>query len=116
MQTIPMSKTKIQRVVENLVGVLVLVTFGLGKPGQECLGRLADLLTGRQVDVLLAGLGAPFGDDIFRKNVLIVQNQKDLGSLIVEGGVLLATETNETFNTAEESLLVFLGSDQLHLC
>src|ERR1700710_2801928 len=47
----------------------VVVALGLGKPGEEGLGRLPHLLAGWEVDVLLAGLGAPFGEDLLAQDI-----------------------------------------------
>jgi hypothetical protein len=92
----------------------VFVTLSLGEPCEECLGGLADLLAGREIDVLLAGLRAPFGNDILGEDVLIVQDQEDLGSLVVECSVLLTPKSNESLDASKESLLMLLRC--YHLC
>ena len=90
-----------------------VITLSLGEPSEKRLGGLADLLAGREVDVLLAGFRAPLGDDIFREDILIVENKKDFGRLIVESSVLLASETNESFDSSKKSLLMLLRRDHL---
>lgn len=93
--------------------VRILITFRLREPSQERLCGLADLLTGGQIDVFLASLGAPVGDDVLGEDIFVVEDQEDLGGLIVEGGVFLTTGTDKTFNATKEGLLVLLGCDQL---
>ena len=92
----------------------VFVTLSLGEPCEKCLGGLADLLAGREINVLLAGLRAPFGNDVLGEDVLIVQDQEDLGSLVVECSVLLTPKANESLDASQESLLMLLRCD--HLC
>src|SRR4051812_22638218 len=99
--------------VVRLFGVLV-VTLGLGKPGQESLGGFANLLAYGEVHVLLASLGAPGAQDFLAEDILVVKNHEDLRGLIKDLRVLFATKSNETLNTSKEGLFMLLGSNHLH--
>jgi hypothetical protein len=94
----------------------IFVTLSLGEPSEECLGGFADLLAGCEVNVLLASLGAPFGDDVLGEDILVVQNKEDLGSLVVECSILLTSKTNETFDASKKSFLMLLRCDHLSRC
>lgn len=91
-----------------LLVITLVLTFGCLKPVEERLGRLANLLAGRQVDVLLAGLGSPCLEDLLRHDVVLVIGQEDRGDLRHQFRVVLA---NEAFGTAEEGLLVAFRGD-----
>ena len=69
-----------------------------------------DLLAGRNVDVLLAGLGTPRLEGFLRHKVVLVVAQQDGRDLGDQFWVILA---NEALGTTEESLLMTIGSDQL---
>jgi len=97
----------LKRLRGNLFRVFV-ITLSFGEPGEESLSRLANLLADRKLDILLASLRTPFGDDLFWEKFFIVQDQEDLRSLVVETGVLLAPETDEAFYTSKEGLLMLL--------
>jgi hypothetical protein len=96
----------------RLLGVII-ITLSLGEPGEECLGRLANLLAGREVDVFLAGASAPFGDDFFAENVVVVEKHQDLGGQVVDVWVRFATKSDESFNASKEGFFVFLRGDHL---
>lgn len=44
---------------------VLIIALCLREPGKESFGRLADLLAGGEIDVLLACLSAPLSDDFF---------------------------------------------------
>jgi len=98
---------------DRLFGVLV-IALGLGEPGEEGLGRLAHLLAGWEIDVFLAGFGAPFSEHLFTDDILIVENHEDLRRQIIDLWVLFASDPNEAFHSSEKSLLMFLGANHLY--
>ena len=105
----------------NLKSLLFVILFlvialGLFEPLEENLSRLADLLAGLDIDVFLAGLGAPFLENFFGEEIIVVAGEEDLGGLVEEIGVLLAAESNEAFDASKEGLLVLLGGTNLGLC
>jgi hypothetical protein len=91
----------------------VLVALSLFEPFKERLGRLAHLLTGRDIDVFLAGARAPFGDNVFAENVVVVEKHQDLGCRVVDIRVLLAAKSDESFDASKKGLFVFLRGDHL---
>ncbi len=64
----------------GLLRVLV-VALGLSEPSEKGFGRLADLLAGGKINILLACLRAPFSDNFFADKILIVVDAKDLRDL-----------------------------------
>jgi hypothetical protein len=96
--------------VDSSFGVAAL---GLSKPGEERLGRLPHLFAGWKIDVLLAGLGAPFGKNLFAENILIIEYHENLGGLVVDVRVVFASEPNEAFHPSKKGFFVFLRSDHL---
>jgi hypothetical protein len=94
--------------VRRLLLLIVLVTLSGLEPLDELLGALANLLAGRQVDVLLAGLGAPSLEGLLGNKVVLVVLKQDGRDLRDEVRLL---HTDETLETTEESLLVLLGRD-----
>ena len=54
----------------QLVGVLITLSFS--EPSEERLSRLADFLASWEVDVFLAGASAPFGNDFFAEDVVVI--------------------------------------------
>lgn len=93
--------------------LFIVIALGLLEPLEERLGGLADLLTGLDVDVFLAGFGAPFEDDVFGEEIFVVQDQKNLGGLVEELRVVFAAEADEALDASEEGLLVLLGGTNL---
>lgn len=98
--------------------VVRLVFLSLLKPLEERLGTAADLLRSRKIDVLLASLASPLGDDLLAHQVLVVQLVKDLDDLVASHklGMILALSGQETLNPSEQSLLVTLRCNKLKLC
>lgn len=96
-----------------LFRVIIILRLSLGKPSQECLCGLADLLASRKVNVLLAGSGAPFGDNLLGDKIIVVVKHEDLRDQVVDFWVLLAAHADEALGTSEESLLVAFRGDQL---
>ena len=91
----------------------VVITLSLVEPYKECLGRLANLLASRDVDVFLAGSGAPFLDHVFAENVFVIEEHEDVGGQLVHVWIVLAVNSDESFDASEEGFLVFLGGDHL---
>lgn len=98
-----------------LIIFLVVIALGLFEPLEENFSRLADLLAGLDIDVFLAGFGAPFLEHFFGEEIVVITGEKDLGGFVVELGVVLATEANEAFDASKEGLLVFLRDTNLCL-
>ena len=92
-----------------LLGFL-LVALSSIEPFQKRLGGLADLFAGGEVDVFLAGLGAPSLEHVFGNKVLLVEGEQYLGDLGDKLGVFVA---DETFGATEEGFFVTLGGDHL---
>jgi len=88
----------------------LFITLGVLEPLQEGLSSLVNLLAGRDVDVLLAGLGAPCLEGFLRDKVVLEVAEEDSGDLAQQSGTILA---NKTLCTAKEGLLVALRSDHL---
>ena len=88
--------------------LIVLVALSSLEPLDELLSALADLLAGGQVDVLLAGLGAPGLESLLGNKVVLVVLKQDGRDLRDEVRLL---HTDEALETTEESLLVLLGRD-----
>lgn len=97
---------------KNLVRLLLalLVTLGVVKPLNELLGALANLAARGEVDVLLASLGTPSLEGLFRHEVVLVDLQQNAGDL---GDELRVVVSDEALDATEESLLVTLRSDEL---
>lgn len=93
--------------------LFIVITLSLLEPLEECFGGLANLLASLDVDVLLAGFGAPFEDDVFGEEIFVVEDHENLGGLVEELGVILATEANEALDAAEEGLLMLLRGTNL---
>lgn len=91
----------------------LLLGLGLGEPGKEGLGGLANLLGGGNIGVLLAGLGSPLGNDVLADEVVVVVQMENLNNSLVHLGVLVARSSNETLSATEKSLLVTIGGDNL---
>jgi hypothetical protein len=108
-----MSTTYDQRILLFRRVVLVLVTLGSFEPLDELFGRFADLFAGRDVDVFLAGFGAPFLERVFRDQVVLVILEKDGGDLRSQDGPVFA---DETLGAAEESSFVTFAGDYLAGC
>jgi hypothetical protein len=96
----------------DLFGVVAL---GLGKPGKEGFGGFAHLLAGWEVNILLTGFRAPFGENLLAQNILVIENHEDLGCLVVDVWVFLASEPNESFHSSKKSLFMSFGRDHLVL-
>lgn len=102
----------VNRPVHHLLLVLLALILALGilEPLQEGLGGLADLLAGRDVHVFLAGLCAPCLEGFLRHEVVLVVAKEDGRDLCDQGRVVLP---DKPLGTAQEGLLVALGSDHL---
>jgi hypothetical protein len=96
-----------QRGYSLLVILVRLLLLGLLEPREEGLGSTTDLLRGRQVDVLLAGLGAPLLDDLLGGQLVVVVQLEDLDNLAV---VILAERAEQTLGASKEGLFVALGA------
>jgi hypothetical protein len=93
-----------------IVGILL---FGLGKPGNEGLSGLADLLGGCNVDILPAGLAAPLGNDLLGHEVVVVVLVENLDNFLIHVGILLTQLAKESLGAAEKGLLMALRGDHL---
>jgi hypothetical protein len=92
---------------KRLLRVLI-IALGLSQPGEKSFGRLADLLAGGKIDVLLACLRAPLSDDFLTDEILVVVDAENLGDLTEEVWILFATNADKAFGSAEESLFMSL--------
>jgi hypothetical protein len=63
--------------------------------------------------VFLASLGAPFRDDFLSQEIFVVQNQKNLGGLLIDFWLILTAGSDEAFNTTEDGLLMSLRCTNL---
>jgi hypothetical protein len=88
----------------------LFVRLSVLQPFQELLCRFANLLTGRQVDVLLARLRTPTLENLFGHEVCLVVGQEDSRDLGNQLGMVFA---DEAFGSAEEGFLVLVGGDEL---
>lgn len=102
---------KSDRRTSVLVGRLFFVR--LGEPGEEGFGSLAHLLGGADVDVLLAGPAAPFGDDFLADQVLFIVEMENLDDLLENVGMCLAESAKEPLGTTQKGSLVALGRHDL---
>ena len=96
----------------DLFGVVAL---GFSKPSKEGFGGFAHLLAGWEVDVLLTGFCAPFGENLLAQNILVIENHEDLGCLVVDIWGFLASEPNESFHSSKKSFFMSLSRDHLVL-
>ena len=95
-----------------VVLVVIILLLGLLEPLEEGLGSAADLLGSSQVDVLLAGLGAPLLDHVLGDELVVVVQLKDLDNLAV---VVFAERAEQALGASQKGLLVALGAvDDLH--
>ena len=80
------------------------------KPILELLGRLANSLADLEVNIPLAGLGAPRLELLLRHEVVLVHLEQDSRYLRDE---LRLVDAHEALNTTKESLLVLVRRDHL---
>lgn len=108
-----------RRVCQVKRRAILLVLFrgfllrSLLEPLDKGLGSLADLARGRDVDVLLAGLGAPGDDDLLGDEVVVVVQLQDLDDLLEHIRVLFAEAANQALGTTKQGLFMLLRSDKL---
>lgn len=77
---------------------------------QEGLTSLPNLLTSVFVNILLADMGTPLGNDLLLQNVNLVEAHQHLGH---EWNEIRMGEAKETFDTAKQRFLVFLRCNKL---
>jgi len=99
-----------------LVIIFLIIALGFFEPLEENFSGLADLFADLDIDVFPAGFGAPFLENFFGEEIIVVTGEKNLGGLVVEFGVVLAAEANEAFDTSKEGLLVLLRDTNLFSC
>jgi hypothetical protein len=102
-------KTKTTKSLVRLL-LALLITLSLVEPLDELLSALAHLAAGRQVDVLLAGLGTPGLESFLRDEVVLVDLEQDARDLADKFRVVVS---DKALKTTEEGLLVLLRRDQL---
>ena len=98
------------RDLSSLLLRFLLIALSVIEPFQERLGGLADLFAGGEVDVFLAGLGAPILEHVFGNKVLLVEGEQYLGDLRDKLGMFIA---NETLGATQEGFFVTLRGDHL---
>jgi len=113
---LPDLKSPLFIVVVVVLLLLLVIALGLCEPRKERFGGLADLLAGLDVDVFLAGLGAPFGQNFFGEEIFVVEGDEDFGGLVEEIGIFLAAEPDEALDASKEGLLVLLRCTNLETC
>lgn len=89
--------------VSVILAILLVLALGILQPLQERLGNLADLLSGRNVDLLLVSLGTPSLEGFLRHEVVLIVGGQDSGHLGDQSGAVLA----------DERLLVVLSCDRI---
>lgn len=87
--------------------------FGLLEPVDKGLSSLADLARSSNVDVLLAGLGAPGDEDFLGSKIMLIVQLQDLGDLLQQFGVLLAEGADEALSATEQGLFMLLRRNKL---
>lgn len=106
-----LSQTNADLLVIRLL--LVRLLLSLGKPGQERLSSLADLLGDREVDISLGGTGTPLGHNLLGDQVVGIVELEDLGDLVEHLGLFAAELANETLGATEKGLFVLLRRNKL---